>query len=159
MPSPKKIPPDQLARVRSLEDVLVRAASAGNLKKAKLALNDLRTILETYGHGARLLQNYLKLYEAALESWDLGLAKRGFRIVRQRANKRTRLYLEATALLALTHLREQDLFAAEPLMAEVLRDDCVIRSETQRRGPFVLRSLIDSMKREHWPAWRIVIQM
>lgn len=132
MPIPKKIPKTQLNRVKELEGVLELYASAGNLKKAKLALNELKEILSKYGHDARIMQGYLKLYEAALESWDLDLAKRGFRFVRNNTNKKTRTYLEATTLLAIAYLRDQDLVSAEPLMASALKDEYVIKSESKR---------------------------
>ncbi len=133
MPKPSKIPENQLARVYRLEKLFEEALNSGNLTKAKIALNDLKEILERFHHNARILQAYLKLYETALEAWDIELAKRGFQFVREKANKRTRLYLEATTLLAITHLRDQDIFSAEPLMAEVLKNDTIIKSEEQRR--------------------------
>ncbi len=43
------------------------------------------------------------------------------------------MYLEATALLALCHIREGALDKAEPYIAEVLRDDKYIRSKRKRR--------------------------
>jgi hypothetical protein len=133
MPQKIKIPATQLARVRDLEDSLTRAANSGDLRKAKLALDDLKSILQKYHHESRLFENYLRLYEAALEHWDLALAKRGFRFVRENVGRKTRLYLEATVLLAITHLRERDLFAAQPYMAEVLQDEKTIGSENQRQ--------------------------
>lgn len=132
MTRPRKIPEQQLARVRRLEDILSAATECGDLTRAKIALNDLRPILERYHHSHRVLQAYLMLYETALEAWDLDLAKRGFDFVRREANENTRLYLEATVLLAVAHLRTQDLFSAEPLMAEALRNDNIIKSRSQR---------------------------
>ena len=132
MARPRKIPEQQLARVHRLEAILSAATEAGDLPRAKIALDDLRPILERYHHNHRVLEAYLMLYETALEAWDLDLAKRGFEFVRREANKRTRLYLEATVLLAVAHLRSQDLFSAEPLMAEALRNDDVITSKPQR---------------------------
>ena len=132
MARPQKIPEQQLGRVHRLEAILSAATQSGDLPKAKIALNDLRSILERYNHNHRVLKAYLMLYETALEAWDLDLAKRGFEFVRREANKRTRLYLEATVLLALAYLRNQDLFSAEPLMAEALRNDDVITSKPQR---------------------------
>lgn len=133
MPQMLKIPPRQLSRVRELERSLLNSAHSRDLKKAKLALNDLKSILEKYNHRGRLYENYLRLYEAALEHWDLNLAKNGFRFVRQNVDRKTRLYLEATVLLAIAHLRERDLFAAQPYMSEVLQDEQTISSENQRR--------------------------
>ena len=132
MARPRKIPEQQLARVHRLEAILSAATEVGDLPRAKIALDDLRPILERYHHNHRVLEAYLMLYETALEAWDLDLAKRGFEFVRREANKRTRLSLEATVLLALAHLRSQDLFSAEPLMAEALRNDDVITSKPQR---------------------------
>jgi hypothetical protein len=128
----QKIPDQQLNRVHRLEAILSAATQSGDLPKAKVALNDLRPILERYNHNHRVLEAYLMLYETALEAWDLGLAKRGFEFVRREANNRTRLHLEATVLLALAHLRSQDLFSAEPLMAEALRNDEIITSKPQK---------------------------
>jgi hypothetical protein len=88
--------------------------------------------LERYHHKHRVLEAYLKLYESALEAWDIDVAKRGFEFVRREANNNTRLYLEATVLLAVTHLRSQDLVSAEPLMAEALRNEDIITSKSQR---------------------------
>ena len=146
MPRPKRIPPIQLERVRALEERFLKAVSSGDLQKAKLILNDLKPILEEHHHEHRLLENYLRLYEGALEAWNLPIAKRGLESVRSRANKSTRLYLEATTLLAIAHLREGDLFSAEPLMAEVLRNDEVIESEVTRR--LFRRETIDRFDQE-----------
>lgn len=132
MPIPEKIPEKQLERVKSLEKQLEKYALSGDLIKAKLALDELKNILSRYNHSARILQGYLKLYEAALETWQLDTAKRGFQFVRDHADKNTRLYLEATSLLAISHLREQNIFSAEPLMAEVLKNDHVIKSPAKR---------------------------
>ena len=132
MTRPIKIPEQQLIRVRRLEEILSAAAECGDITKAKVALDDLKPILERYHHKHRVQEAYLKLYESALEAWDLGLAKRGFEFVRRETNKNTRLHLEATVLLAIAHLRSRDLFSAEPLMAEALRNEDVITSISQR---------------------------
>jgi hypothetical protein len=132
MARPQKIPAIQLNRVHRLEQKLDEAASKGELEKAKLALNELKIVLGKFDHQARILQGYLKLYESALEVWELGLAKRGLEHVRKSASKKTRTYLEATALLAIAHLRDKNLTKAEPFIVEVLRNDSVIKSEDTR---------------------------
>jgi len=132
MARPVKIPEQQLDRVRRLEEILTAAAESGELKKAKVALDDLKPILERFHHHHRIHEAYLKLYESALEAWDLLTAKQGFQFVRRETRKNTRLYLEATVLLAVAHLRSNDLFSAEPLMAEALRNEDVITSKAQR---------------------------
>ena len=132
MPRPKKIPTKQLEHIKALEAQLEKYALAGELNRAKLVLNELRDLCRPFHHEARLLEGYLKLYEAALESWNLDTAKRGFQFVRENANQNTRLHLEATTLLAVAHLREKNTFSAEPLIAEVLQNETVIKSEAQR---------------------------
>lgn len=132
MPLPVKIPKKQLARVHDLESRFSGELKKGNLKSAKLILNDLKEILKVYFHEARILENYLKLYETALESWQISIAIKGFQFVRHNANINTRLHLEATTLLAICYLREKKLNLAEPLMAEVLQNEKVIKSESKR---------------------------
>lgn len=132
MPIPVKLPKEQLVRVHALESRFSAELKKGNLKGAKLILNDLKYILNAYYHEARVLENYLKLYEAALETWQISIAIKGFQFVRNNANVNTRLHLEATTLLAICYLREKKLNLAEPLMAEVLQNDKVIKSKSKR---------------------------
>lgn len=132
MPGPVKLPKKQLVRVRDLESKFSVELKKGKLKSAKLILNDLKDILGSYFHEARILENYLKLYETALEIWQIPVAIKGFQFVRKNANVNTRLHLEATTLLAICHLREKNVNLAEPLMAEVLQNDKVIKSESKR---------------------------
>lgn len=135
-----------MERVKALEVRLDVLASTGKLKPAKLVLDELKTILQKYHHNARVMQGYLKLYEGALETWQLDIAKRGFQFVRANTSSDTRLFLEATTLLAIAHLREQDTFSAEPLMAEVLRNDAAISSKTQRE--IFRREVVDRFDQE-----------
>jgi len=129
----QKIPDNLTSRVTRLEQAVVKMSQEGNLVSAKESLNDLRPILEKYGQNSRLLQSYLRLYEGALESHQLETARDGFADVRRRSNRKTRLYLEATSLLAITFIRLHDLNSAEPLMHEVFNNDIFIRSERQRQ--------------------------
>ncbi|HLM03179.1 MAG TPA: hypothetical protein VK400_19155 [Pyrinomonadaceae bacterium] len=146
MPRPEKIPEKQKERIYRLEKIIEQSASVGNLEKAEIALSDLKPILNRYHHKARLLQSYLVFYEGALESWNLELAKRGFQYVRERASKETRLYLEATVLLAISHLREENLFSAEPLIYEVLNNEHFVPSEKQRQ--IFIKEVIDRFDQE-----------
>ena len=132
MPRPIKLPEKQLTRVHELEKRFSYHLSNGSLRESKIILDELKGILYPYHHNARVLENYLKLYEVALESWQIDLAKRGFQFVRDNCNKNTRLYLEATTLLAICHLREQNIFSAEPLIAEVLKNENIIKSEKKK---------------------------
>jgi len=132
MPRPQKIPPDKIELVKTLDLRLDKLLFAGELKRAKLVLDELKGILRSYHHEARIMQSYLRLLEAALDSWQLDIAKRGFQFVRSNTRNNTRLYLEASALLAIAHLKEQDILRAEPLMAEVLKNATAIKSARQR---------------------------
>lgn len=133
MPIPRSLPKDAAAIARELEYRLEQQLLAGNLKSAKLVLNELRQLLSAYDHNARIMRAYLRLYETALDLWNLRLAKKGFEFVRRETRKRTRIHLEATTLLAIAYLRERDIQGAEPLIAEVLRNEEVIKSEARKK--------------------------
>lgn len=143
---PAPIPESVLRRVRDIEGRLESHAVRGNLQSAKRALNELKPVLKQYNHNARLYAAYLRLYEAALESWTLGTAERGFNFVRDNANKGTRLRLEATALIAITHLRKGNAEAADPFIKEVLLDEETITSPDKRRE--FRREVIDRFDEE-----------
>jgi hypothetical protein len=94
----------------------------------------------------RLFQSKNWLFESALEAGELGLARKGFEGIRASVSPTTRLYLEATALLAVCLLRDGDIEAAKPYMAEVLANTDVIESHFQRR--VFKRRLIDRFDEE-----------
>jgi hypothetical protein len=142
----QKLPDKLNERATALEKTILDESQRGNLADAKLVLNKLRPILEKYGQHSRLLGSYLYLYEGAMEAGDLHTAKLGFQNVRDRANKNTRRYLEATALLAISFVRENNLVAAEPLMHEVLINDRHIPSEVKREE--FIAELVDRFNRE-----------
>jgi hypothetical protein len=73
------------------------------------------------------------LFQAAMDAGHLQTATAGFRGIRQKTRASTRIHLEATALLAICLLRAADYDAAEPLMAEVLKNDGHIKSASRRR--------------------------
>jgi len=79
------------------------------------------------------MQNKNWLFEAAMEAGHLQIAIKGFLGNRNKTSKNTRVHLEATALLAICYLRKAEIEKAEPLIAEVLRNDTVIRSDKRRR--------------------------
>jgi len=67
-----------------------------------------------------------------MEAGELDVAIAGFTGIRQKVSSRTRVYLEATALLVICYLRQRNVTAAEPLMAEVLTSHNIM-SESRRR--------------------------
>ena len=78
------------------------------------------------------MQTKNRLFEIAMESGNVGMAISGFIGVRQKVSQRTRLYLEATALLAICYLRKKDLESARPYMIEALKCEQNIKSENKR---------------------------
>jgi hypothetical protein len=72
------------------------------------------------------------LFEAAMEDGRLQIAIGGFEGVRQKVAPGTRIHLEATALLAICHLRLRNYPAAEPLMAQALRSETNISTPSRR---------------------------
>ena len=132
MPRPPNLTEIQKKRLRILEPALREAARLGDLPKAKKVVHDLQKLLRPTGHEARLAQSKNWLFEAAMEAGELDYAKQGFKGIRGKMSKRTRLHLEATTLLAICYLREKDLEGARPYIAEVLQNDSVISSKKGR---------------------------
>lgn len=123
---------EQKQKLAILEPKLREAADARDLEKAKEIALSIQDILRPTGHETRLMQTKNILFEVAMESGNIGMAISGFLGVRQKVSKRTRLYLEATALLAICHLRKKDLVAARPYMVEALSCENNIKSENKR---------------------------
>jgi len=146
MKRPPPLTDAQKRRIKSLEPRLRNAARTGNFANAKALAVELQGILRPTGHHMRLFQSKNWLYEAALEDDKIGLASQGFEGIRTAVKTSTRLYLEATALLAVCHLRKGDIEAAKPYMAEVLGNTDIIQSDFQRRS--FKRRLIDRFDEE-----------
>jgi len=72
------------------------------------------------------------LFEAAMEAGQVSAAEPGFIGIRKKMSPGSRLYLEATTLLAICYLRQKNLEKASPFISEVLRSRN-IRSESGRR--------------------------
>jgi len=75
------------------------------------------------------------LFEAALNAGEVLTAEAGFRGVRAKTSKTTRVHLEATALLAVCLIRQKRLTDAEPLIEEVLGSKSI--KDPNRRRHFV----------------------
>jgi len=133
MVRPPRLTSVQKRRLGVLEPALRNSVRMGDYRSAKQITLDIQELLRPTGHETRLMQAKNWLFEAALEAGQLQIAKQGFEGVRKKTSKRTRVNLEATALLAICFLRERNLKAAEPLIAEVLQNDSVIRSDRRRR--------------------------
>lgn len=146
MTSTRKLSEQELRRVRQLEAKLRLAARRGTVDEAKRITADLQPILRNAGQETRLQKAKAWLFEAALEAGELGFAMTGFTGIRTKTRKTTRIYLEATALLAVCHLRLGELEAAKPLMAEAYARVRNIKSPRRRRQFY--RRLADRFEEE-----------
>ncbi|WP_394166914.1 hypothetical protein [Neptunomonas phycophila] len=130
--SAPKLTEEQKSKLRLLEPSLKIAAARRDLEECKKLTAYIQNILRPTGHETRLMQSKNWLFETAMEVGEIDYAIKGFSGVRQKVAKSTRLYLEATALLAICHLRNRDLDKAKPYMIEALRCEKNIKSENGR---------------------------
>jgi len=132
MPRPPKLTDDQRRRLGKLEPKLRRAARRGAYDEAKRLVRDIQAVLRPAENETRLQRAKNWCFEAAMEAGKLQIAKAGFEGVRGKTSSRTRVYLEATALLAVCHLRSGDRESGEPLMAEAHRRVSNIKSDKKQ---------------------------
>lgn len=125
----------QKTRLAVLEPALRVAVYAANYSEAKRLAADIQSLLRTTGHETRLMRSKTWLFEAALNAGELFTAEAGFRGIRAKTAKTTRVYLEATALLVVCLLRQQKLGEAEPLIEQVLQGKSI--KDTERRRHFI----------------------
>lgn len=130
---PPKLTEIQKRRLKVLEPKLKVAISNRDFSTAKALVVDLQNLLKPTGHFTRLIQSKNRLYELALEIDELSTAIRGLKSNRAVVNSNTRLYLEATSLLAICYLRQEEIELAKPLIKEVLTNDTVIKSARTRK--------------------------
>lgn len=130
----QKLNTAQNERLARLEHKLHIAAMNGDLVTAKSLAFDIQSLLRPFGYETRLMQVKNWLYESGIEAGDYAFAIDGLKAVKLKTNKNTRVHLEATALLAIAYLRNQDLNNAEPVIREVLQNAKVITSERKREA-------------------------
>ena len=123
---------EQKRQLRLLEPSLRLASARRDFEECERLTAYIQNILRPSGHETRLMQSKNWLFETAMEVGKVDYAIRGFVGVRQKVAKSTRLYLEATSLLAICYLRKRDFAKARPYMVEALRCEKNIKSETRR---------------------------
>ena len=123
---------DQKNKLKGLEPALRLAASRKDYEQAKKITQEIQSILRPTGHETRLMQAKNYLFETALETGKIDTAISGFVGVRQKTAKSTRLYLEATTLIAICYLRKKDLKSAKPYMIEAFKYEKNIKSPSKR---------------------------
>lgn len=133
MSRPPKLTDTQKLRLSKLDPQLKNAVQSHNFELAKSILIDLQQVLKPTGHINRLIQYKNWVFELAIEMGMYDYAERGFIGNRKLVNKNTRVYLEATALLAICYLRKNEYEKAKPYIKDVLQNEIVIRSSNTRR--------------------------
>lgn len=133
MVKPPKLTEIQKRRLSVLEPKLRNAVRMSNYNLAKSITCEIQEVLRNTGHETRLMQVKNWLFEAAMESGNLNIAISGFEGIRKKCNQQTRVYLEATSLQAICHIREGKMPKAEPLISEVLKKSKYIHSDRRRR--------------------------
>lgn len=136
-----KLTKEQKEQLAVLEPALRDCVRTGNLSKAKEITGKIQLILRPTGHETRLLQAKNWLYECAIEANNLSFAEMGFIGTRKLASPQTRLYIEATALLGICHLRKGEFQRAKELIIESVQKINHITSDA-RRHQFHQRLLI-----------------
>ncbi|ADQ85301.1 hypothetical protein [Methylovorus sp. MP688] len=131
----------QKKRLAILEPRLRNCVPIADINNAKIITAEIQSLLRNTGHETRLQQAKNWLYETSIEANNLTFAKMGLEGTRQKVSPKTRVYLEATALLAICHLRENELNKAKFLIHEAVESINNITSE-KRKSQFHRRLII-----------------
>jgi hypothetical protein len=123
----------QRERLRKLEAKLRAAVRAGEPERAAELAAEIQGLFGSDRRHHRLLRAKLWAFEAALDVNSLGYAETGFIGIRQLCGSGTRLYLEASILLAVCKLRLRKIPEAKKLVREVVSKLNHIKSDRTRR--------------------------
>lgn len=127
-----KLSPEFLETLRPLEDELRKAVA---LAEPEVAVEVATKIQGLFGNDRahhRLLRAKLWAYEACVDANRLAYAESGLIGVRRFAGPTTRLQLEASALLAVTLLRQKKLSEAKKIIRDVIENINNIVSDRTR---------------------------
>jgi hypothetical protein len=130
--SASKLPEDILRDLRPLEEALRKAVAAQEPEAAIEAAAQIQRFFTHDRSHHRLLRAKLWAYEACVDANRLAYAEPGLIGVRKLASPNTRLFLEASALLAVTYLRQKKLGEAKKLIREVIGNINNITSDRTR---------------------------
>ena len=123
----------QLKKLKPLEEKLKRAVRSGNPEEAI----EIATIIQAlfpaeWRRHHRLLRAKLWVFEACLDANRITYAKNGLVGIRKLSAENTRLYLEASSLLAVCCLRGKQTSEAKILIKEVIEKINNITSDRTR---------------------------
>lgn len=122
-----------MLRIENLLPQFKKALRKRDLNNSKYLIGEIQPLLKALNKNAKLIELRNLLFELAMDTGEYLYAIDGFTANRNLINKNTRLHLEATALLAITHIRNENIPAANPLIAEVLKNYKVIKSKSTRQ--------------------------
>lgn len=123
----------QLKNLKPLEIKLKHAVRSGDADKAiEIATQIQELFPKRWRRHHRLLRAKLWAFESCLDANRIPYAQRGFIGIRALSASDTRLYLEASSLLAVCYLRSKDTSSAKKLIKEVIEKINNISSEKTR---------------------------
>jgi len=146
MQKPPPLTKEQKEKLAILGPQLKLCVKSANLEKAKIITGQIQELLRPTGHETMVLQAKNWLYETAMEANSLTYAKMGFEGTIQKSSPKTRLNLEATSLLAICYLREQNSEKARELIIKAIDNINNIKSDEKRRQ--FHRRLLEKLEEE-----------
>jgi len=123
----------QLKKLKPLETELRHAVRSGDTDRAIEVATQIQELFPgEWRRHHRLLRAKLWAFESCLDANRLSYAQRGFIGIRKLSGSSTRLYLEASSLLAVCHLRSKNTQEAKSLIKEVIEKINNISSDRTR---------------------------
>lgn len=132
MRRPPKLTAEQQKKLAKLEPALRAAVGLYDCGLAKKITSEIHQLLKSTGQELRLLKSKNWYFECLMENGDLRKATQAFRQIRERAPANSRVWLEASTMLAICYLRQAQWNLAEIQIREVLTNDKVIRTPARR---------------------------
>ncbi len=131
--SSTKLTDYQLKKLKPLEVELRHAVRSGDADKSIEIAQQIQDLFPNeWRRHPRLLRAKLWAFESCLDANRISYAQRGFIGIRKLSEENTRLYLEASSLLAVCYLRAKDTSSAKMLIKEVIGKINNISSEATR---------------------------
>lgn len=130
---PPPLTNSQKKKLREFEPQLRACVKTGDFENAKSIAVKIQNLLKPTGHTVRWLQNLNWVCEAAIEAGKLSFAEQRLESVRKIMDEGTRTYLEATALLAICKLRQNDIINAKRYIREAIDNMNNIKTDGRRR--------------------------
>lgn len=141
-----KLTDAQLKTLRPLEEELRKAVRQAEPDMAIEVASKIQVIFDKDRGHTRLLRAKLWAFEACLDANRISYSERGFIGIRKLAGPTTRLYLEASSLLAVCCLRRKDVGEAKKIISEVINRINNITSDRTRHQ--FQRRLVERIEEE-----------